>query len=516
MVAALRTALIGLLTYTATYCLVAVYGLFFQPTNCAAETILQPCLTLLRNLVLPGRHEAIVALVCAVASMVATVTAPHTPVRASAGTLRRIRIWGEAVVVAAILTVAASRVDPALHGRGDEVATAAVILLAWFVGRYLAGLWADLGVPTGGGKEFWRSPRRRLLSWTLTGMVLTSGSVVVVSDFISQPRFPHGDMGNQTLGAVYAPHVTTGSLALAAGAYALGTAVLLVLAHYASLRSRRTSRLVVGGESLAVRWLLACSLLLAGLLLVAVIAPVASEGTAGIVGGIYGAIAGSGGTSEHGKDCRTDPSLCGHGGPITGHVKIPAHKHQHHRRAPGADVAATIARFALWLIPLVPILYFLWDRRGVRAGRTRLRLLLTSLWQRFRARSARLRAILEARLPDRLADLGASAVLARRGRAARLPVREQIVAYYLNAVGYAQGHGIARHAAQTPEEFEQTLLGRLGTGSEAWTTLTADFIAARYSLDPLSGEQPERARSAWHATRAAIRGATRIGLRPEK
>ena len=94
-------------------------------------------------------------------------------------------------------------------------------------------------------------------------------------------------------------------------------------------------------------------------------------------------------------------------------------------------------------------------------------------------------------------------------------MREQIIAYYLNTVGYAQRHGISRRAAQTPEEFERTLRLRLETGHDAWTTLTADFIEARYSVHPLSDEQPERARSAWRATRVAIRDATRAGSRPE-
>jgi hypothetical protein len=191
-------------------------------------------------------------------------------------------------------------------------------------------------------------------------------------------------------------------------------------------------------------------------------------------------------------------------------------RHKHHSRAAHPGASWTIARLAFWLIPLAPILYFLWvQRRKKGGGRISLLPLLRSIWRRIRLRSTRLRNALEDRLPGALVELGASA-LARRGGRAHLSVRQQIVQYYLNTVGYAQRHGIARHPAQTPEEFEHTLLQRLEVGHEAWATLTADFIGARYGLHPPSDGQPERARSAWRTTRAEIRRATRARSQTER
>jgi hypothetical protein len=340
---------------------------------------------------------------------------------------------------------------------------------------------------------------------TLGGLVLTAGAATVMI-----PVAAHPDM----------PHVKSGSVVLSAAAYALGAGALLLLAHYVSLRSTWKTRPVVGGEGLGARWLVSCTLLLASLLLVAVAAPIASEDTAGIAGSIYAAIAGSAPKTVHPHlrtPCRPLVDLgCARSGPRNGqgvfrHPKRPKHPQP---RAARPDVVGTIARLAFWFIPLAPILYFLWSRRRKQGGGIGLLSLVREIWRRLRSRSARLRNVLEARLPGALVDLGASAALARRRGGLRLSVREQIVQYYLNTVGYAQRHGIARRPTQTPEEFEHTLLQRLETGHEAWATLTADFIEARYGLDPPPDGQPERARSAWRATRAGIRDATRT--RPQR
>lgn len=514
MIAGLRTVLVGLLTCTAAYCLAAAYSLVTEANGCmdSSAFIVPPCKTLVRHLAVPGRHEAIVALACAAASILAAIAVPRIEGLVPAGALRQLGNWGVAAATAAILTLATRLVDPALHRLEGDLAPAAALLLAWFVGRQIAGIWARLGASMSEGTEHWRFPHHRLLTLALSGMVLTMGSAALVVHFARwRPTFRDVGAALYTLppGPV-APHVTTLGVTVATGAYVLGAAALLVLAHYASLRPQRSAGPVAGEKGLATRWLLACSLLLAGLLVLAVIAPVASDGTAGLAGDLYGTIAGPG-AKPNLASCRTDSRLCGHAPKKErGRAVLPYGKHKHaHTR--GSNVGGAIARFALWLILVVPIVYFAWDRPAIRAGRERLLSLLAALWARFRDRSARLRAAVESRLPDGLADLGASTALARRGHTARLPAREQIIAYYLNAVGYSQRHGIARHPAQTPEEFELTLCRRLESGQGAWETLTADFIAARYSLDPMASDQPERARSAWHATRAAIRSATRTG-----
>jgi Domain of unknown function (DUF4129) len=507
MRAVVRTTLIGLLVGTLAYGLIVAASLVTKTWGCLgvnprvgpATSLPPPCPSVRLHLLGPGRQDVILAVLCVVAAMAAVVTTQQGPRTGSHQHLQRYARRLEPVVVVGILVVLATYVAPGVRGFGDGLATAALFFLAWLPARQVAGLWMKLGAAPEEGWSSGAPALHRLTFHVLLGLALALGSGTVVAYFANQH-----DMH----------HVHAGTILLSSSIYALGALALLLFAHYTSLRSTWGRRRLAGGEGVGVRWLLSCTLLLAGLLFVAVIAPTASDSTTSFGKTIITALLGPTpriGTNQ--PSCRTNRQYCGRAGRETGpDIKIkPARHKQHKHLVPGhSDGIDAIAKLAFWLIPLLPLVYFLRSRQQQLGGSgIGLLLFLQAVWRRLRSRSVRLRAMLEARLPSSLVEMGASAVFARRaGRS--LSTREQIVRYYLNAVGYAQRHGVAHSPAQTPEEFERVLSQRLGTAHEAWAALTEDFIEARFSLHAPSSEQPGRAHSAWRATRAAIRQAAHI------
>lgn len=503
-----RSALIGLLFGTLAYGFSTAISLTTKTWGCLganprvgpATSLPPPCPSVRLHLLGPGRQDVILALLCAVAAIAAVVTVQQGTHTESKQRIQRYARHLEPFVVVGILVVLATHVTPGIRGFGNGLATGVLFFLAWLFARQVAGLWLKLGATPEEGWAAGAPALYRLTFQILLGLVLALITGTIVAYFANQH-----DMH----------HVHAGTVLLSTSIYALGAVTLLLLAQYTSLRSKWGGQRAVGGGHMRARWLLSCTLLLAGLLVVAVIAPTASESTTSFGKSIMSALLGS--TPKIGSDqhsCRTDRRYCGRlSKRVSGTLvkKKPApHKTTRHPIGARSDWILAIARLAFWLIPLVPLVYFLRSRQlQLGRGGIGLLLFLQAVWRRLRSRSMRLRAMLEARLPRSLVEMGASGAIARRvGRS--LSTREQIVRYYLNAVRYAEQHGISRSPAQTPEDFERVVSHRLGTNHEAWSTLTADFIEARFSLHAPSSGQPGRARSAWRATRDAITRSARI------
>ncbi len=132
-----------------------------------------------------------------------------------------------------------------------------------------------------------------------------------------------------------------------------------------------------------------------------------------------------------------------------------------------------------------------------------LRSLLAALLARLRGYAT---AIGE-RLPRGIGGRRSAGVPLRRRlglRGARTP-RERIVRYYLSVVERAVAHGVTRRPSQTPEEYAPTLAPHLAEAENDWSSLTAEFIEARYSAHDLAADDSVRARNHWQRVRDALR-----------
>ncbi len=132
-----------------------------------------------------------------------------------------------------------------------------------------------------------------------------------------------------------------------------------------------------------------------------------------------------------------------------------------------------------------------------------LRSLLSALLARLRGMATAIGERLPRGLGGQIRDL-ADARPRLRLRGARTP-REQIVRYYLSVVQRAGAQGVPRRPAQSPEEYGPTLAPHLADADTDWSSLTAEFIEARYSAHNLAPDDSKRARSHWQRVRDALR-----------
>ena len=132
---------------------------------------------------------------------------------------------------------------------------------------------------------------------------------------------------------------------------------------------------------------------------------------------------------------------------------------------------------------------------------------LRALFVALLARLRGLAATVGAQLPRALSGWrrGADGARPRLNlRRARTP-RDQIVRYYLSVVERAGAQGHPRRPAQTPEEYGPTLAPHLADADTDWSSLTAEFVEARYSAHPLAADDSQRARTHWQRVRDALR-----------
>lgn len=180
----------------------------------------------------------------------------------------------------------------------------------------------------------------------------------------------------------------------------------------------------------------------------------------------------------------------------------------------GTDWLAVLQSLLVWAVVLVLLVYLI---RGsllahprVRAFLGRLRPLaaLGRLWTSLRRW---LRGSLEAvrdSLPRRPVRRDARDGAARRAglpfRPGALSPREQVLYYYLSIVRRAGRQGLPRRDAQTPAEYEATLLPRLPEAREDFSRLTGAFLEARYSRREVDKERTGPVRGHWQRVKAAL------------
>ncbi|MGI6374780.1 MAG: DUF4129 domain-containing protein [Anaerolineae bacterium] len=85
----------------------------------------------------------------------------------------------------------------------------------------------------------------------------------------------------------------------------------------------------------------------------------------------------------------------------------------------------------------------------------------------------------------------------------RLSARERVRYFYLATVRRAADAGVGRQPTQTPLEYDAVL--RAATAeAESAATLTEAFVTARYSVDDVTPDDAEQARSAWQRLKRTL------------
>lgn len=89
-------------------------------------------------------------------------------------------------------------------------------------------------------------------------------------------------------------------------------------------------------------------------------------------------------------------------------------------------------------------------------------------------------------------------------RIRNLTPRQQVLFYFAALLRKAEQRGIARHKAQTPYEFAQTLESTVPEVLNDLEPFTDTFVEARYSHHPVTSEQASRAHQWWQSLRKVI------------
>jgi hypothetical protein len=87
----------------------------------------------------------------------------------------------------------------------------------------------------------------------------------------------------------------------------------------------------------------------------------------------------------------------------------------------------------------------------------------------------------------------------------RLTPRQRVVFFYLALIRRGGEQGFARHAGQTPYEYQETLRAALEGGEEDLAGLTDAFVEARYSQHSVTSEQAGRVKRWWDGIRKRLR-----------
>ncbi|MGD0612195.1 MAG: DUF4129 domain-containing protein [Anaerolineales bacterium] len=83
------------------------------------------------------------------------------------------------------------------------------------------------------------------------------------------------------------------------------------------------------------------------------------------------------------------------------------------------------------------------------------------------------------------------------GKVLRLNPRQRIIFYYLTLLRRAEEAGTPRQKWQTPSEYGRTLSARLSEGKESIGEITTSFQEARYSRHEVTQEKADRVKSIW-------------------
>ncbi len=106
--------------------------------------------------------------------------------------------------------------------------------------------------------------------------------------------------------------------------------------------------------------------------------------------------------------------------------------------------------------------------------------------------------------------------LARQGRAPsgfvnvrRMSPRQQVVFFYLALLRRGSQQGYGRPASQTPYEYAARLTGALPEVADDVSSMTAEFVEARYSAHEIATNRVSLVRRYWEHIKAALRNARR-------
>lgn len=201
---------------------------------------------------------------------------------------------------------------------------------------------------------------------------------------------------------------------------------------------------------------------------------------------------------------------------------------------PWLELLQSIAFWVVFLAVIGFALYFYlhdneWALRAVR--RVRLFAILANFWNSLRQRAAQANRELTAAVEDGWKRLRAR--IARSGERQnwqwvnlrKLTPRQQVIFYYLALLRRSGEHGLARQPSQTPYEYARTLAQALqdvsgsARGEEApefeqdISTLTDEFLEARYSQHEIEQQDAATARSLWQRIGKFLR---RVWRRSEK
>ena len=186
-----------------------------------------------------------------------------------------------------------------------------------------------------------------------------------------------------------------------------------------------------------------------------------------------------------------------------------------------SDLTETIAMVlssAFWsifvVIAVMALIFFLRERKTILQGES-----AGQIWQRFWEwlrdfwwglwqRAGNIRLQLPKLLPDREDDSNPEDGKQRRWRFFRLGAlapREQIRYFYLSTVRRAAEKGVKRESAETPLEFVEDLKDGWPAVEDEVEELTAAFLKARYSDEPITKEDVPEVKDTWKDVRRQLK-----------
>ena len=171
-----------------------------------------------------------------------------------------------------------------------------------------------------------------------------------------------------------------------------------------------------------------------------------------------------------------------------------------------------------WIIVIVAVIaavVFFLRGRGVPITGNTITSVLSTSWQRFRAwllslwrgigkQAQRLEQSIRERL--QMADSSPTGQLSwGRPSFRSLSPRQKIRYYYLSVLRRAEDRGIERGTSETPSEFAADLIEEWPEADDEVEAITNAFLKARYSPQPMTGEDIGPVKETWNRIKSAIR-----------
>ena len=186
--------------------------------------------------------------------------------------------------------------------------------------------------------------------------------------------------------------------------------------------------------------------------------------------------------------------------------------------SPLVETIAMVLSSAFWsifaVIAVMALLFFLRERKTILEGGSAGQIWeqfwawLIFLWKSFWQRAGNIRLQLPKIRSETEDDPDSKADNQRRWRFFRLGAlapREQIRYFYLSTVRRAGEKGVKRESAETPLEFAEDLKDSWPTVEEEVEELTAAFLKARYSDEPITKADVPEVKETWKDVRRQLK-----------